>query len=172
MTDQLVKDPTTVATEQIITQVKNAWAAQNKAVTDLLNKHSDDVLMQQIAPGRNRGIYLLGHLTAVNDGLLPLFGLGDKLYPQLEKPFLAEADSTTADMPSVAELRQYWETINNTLTDHFNKMTANDWLGRHTRISEEDFVKEPMRNKLNVIIGRTNHQSYHVGQLALLNPKN
>ena len=156
--------------EQIVQQILNAWSGQNKAVTDLLNKHTDEVFMQQVAPGRNRGIYLLGHLVAVNDGLLPLFGLGDKLYPQLEKTFLAEADSPSAAMPSVSELKQYWETINTTLTNHFNKMTVSDWMDRHTKISPEDFVKEPMRNKLNVLIGRSIHQGYHVGQLALLNP--
>lgn len=157
--------------DQIIQQILTAWHSQNKTVTDLVNKLSDEVLMQPVAPGRNRGIYLLGHLVAVNDGLLSIFGLGDKLYPELEKTFLAEADNPAADMPSVSELKQYWENVNTTLTNHFNKMNANDWLGRHTRVSEEDFAKEPMRNKLNVLINRTNHQSYHAGQLAFLNPK-
>jgi len=35
-------------------------------------------------------------------------------------------------------------------------------------VSDEDFSKEPHRNKLNVIINRTNHMSYHLGQLILL----
>ena len=33
---------------------------------------------------------------------------------------------------------------------------------------EEDFIKEPHRNKLNIILTRTTHLSYHTGQLALL----
>jgi hypothetical protein len=35
-------------------------------------------------------------------------------------------------------------------------------------ISEQDFAKEPMRNKLNVLINRTNHLAYHYGQLRLI----
>lgn len=159
-------------TEQIIQQVLTAWHQQNKVVTDFFNKHSDDVYMKEVAPGRSRGIYLLGHLVAVNDGLLPLFALGDRLYPQLEKTFLAEADNATADMPSVSELKQYWQNVNAKLTEHFNKMTTEDWMSRHTRISPEDFAKEPTRNKLNVLLNRTSHQSYHAGQLVFLNPKN
>jgi len=44
--------------------VRNAFAGQ---------------LEQQVAPGKNRLIYLWGHLTAVNDGLLPLLGIGERL---------------------------------------------------------------------------------------------
>ena len=32
----------------------------------------------------------------------------------------------------------------------------------------EDFIKEPHRNKLNVLLTRTTHLAYHAGQLALL----
>jgi len=48
-------------------------------------------------------------------------------------------------------------------------MTSEDWLSRHTSVSEEDFAADPLRNKLNVLIGRTNHESYHLGQANLLN---
>ncbi len=35
-------------------------------------------------------------------------------------------------------------------------------------VSDEDFEKEPHRNKLNIIVTRTSHLSYHTGQLILL----
>ena len=46
------------------------------------------------------------------------------------------------------------------------------WEGRprkllHSAVSEEDFVKEPLRNRLAVLASRTNHVSYHGGQLVL-----
>ncbi len=55
-----------------------------------------------------------------------------------------------------------------TLAKHFNILQPNEWLGKHTAVSEEDFIKEPHRNRLNVVIGRTNHLSHHLGQLTLL----
>jgi len=47
-------------------------------------------------------------------------------------------------------------------------MSVADWLGRHTAVSAEDFANEPLRNKLNVLMGRTIHESYHLGQLNLV----
>jgi hypothetical protein len=50
-------------------------------------------------------------------------------------------------------------------------MDSKTWFERHTSVSEEDFLKEPHRNKLNVLLNRTNHQSYHFGQMILLQAK-
>ncbi len=39
----------------------DAWTERVNATGALLEKLTDDELMQQVAPGRNRGIYLMGH---------------------------------------------------------------------------------------------------------------
>jgi len=158
-------------TEQIISQIVHSWTAQNKAVSDFFNKYEDDVYLSEVAPGRNRGIYLLAHLIATSDGLLPLFGIGEKLYPELEVIAREPDQKTLTGFPPLSELKTYWETVNTTLAGHFSKMTAEDWLSRHTKVSVEDFAKEPQRNKLNVLLGRTVHQSYHFGQMNLLTRK-
>jgi uncharacterized damage-inducible protein DinB len=155
-------------TEPIIKQVINAWLAQNKNVTDFFSRYPDEAYLKEVAPGRNRAVYLLGHVIASNDGMLALFGLGEKLFSQYEIIFSKSPDKTVADMPSVATLKQDWEKLNSTLTDHFSRMTPADWLAKHTAVSEEDFAKDPSRNKLNVLMGRTIHQSYHRGQMNLL----
>jgi hypothetical protein len=144
------------------------WISQNNRVNELLTSLSEEDLRKPTAPGRNSGVYLVGHLAAVNDGLLPLFGLGQKLHPELEKTFLSSPESATPEKPSIAELRKKWSEINETLTNHFKKMKPEDWFTRHNSVSEADFEKEPHRNKLNVLINRTAHQSYHIGQLVYL----
>jgi hypothetical protein len=149
----------------------SAWNTQNDRVTKLLDTLSDEQMMGETAPQRNRGIYLLGHLITVSDGLLPLLGLGQRLYPQLEAVFLTSPDSKNNDGPSVGELRKYWTEINNLLSDHFNRMTPEMWFSKHNSVSAEDFAKEPHRNKLNIIINRANHTSYHLGQLVYLGKK-
>lgn len=154
---------------QIISQLVHSWASQNKIVTTFFNKYDDAAYMGQVAPGRNRAIYLFGHLVSTNDGLLPLLGLGERLYPQLEALFSTNPDGKFEEIPSIPELKEYWEKVNSKLTEAFSKMTATDWLSRHTRVSEEDFAKEPNRNKLNVLISRTIHAGYHLGQLRFLN---
>ena len=145
-----------------------SWETHNARVNKLLDQLSDEQLFAEIAPGRNRGIYVFGHLVAVSDGILPLLGLSEKKYPELEKIFITEADKSGLQLPSTAELKKCWSEINSALSGHFNVMQPDDWFAKHTAVSQEDFVKEPYRNKLNLLINRTNHLSYHLGQLIYL----
>jgi hypothetical protein len=71
-------------------------------------------------------------------------------------------------MPSVAGLKEQLKIVNEELSKQIRSAAPDDWFKRHMAVSDEDFSKEPHRNKLNVIINRTNHMSYHLGQLALL----
>ena len=154
--------------EVFIKMVLSNWELQNKRLNDLLNNLTDEQLAPETAPGRNTGIYLLGHLIAVNDAILPLLNLGDKLYPQLYEIFVEKPDKSGQKFPAVSELKMYWKKVSETLREHFNNMPIEEWFKRHMSVSEEDFAKEPHRNKLNVVINRTNHQSYHMGQIAYL----
>ena len=97
MENQISTNEASVQIKQIIQQLINSWAAQNKAVSNFFTKYDDAFYLNEVATDRNRAIYLLGHLIAVNDGLFPLFGLGDKLFPQLEILFISNPDKTTSD---------------------------------------------------------------------------
>jgi hypothetical protein len=148
-----------------------SWETQNTRVKKLLDTLTDEQLMSETAPGRNRGVYLIGHLITVSDGLLPLLGFGDRLYPQLEEVFLKQPDRSGLEMPTLQHLKKYWDDVHNKLAGHFSTMKSDDWFTRHTAVSEADFAKEPHRNKLNIVINRSNHTSYHLGQLVYLNTK-
>lgn len=151
--------------------VLDAWHTQIKNTNELFDSVSDEQLMAEIAPGRNRGIYLLGHLTAVHDKMLPLLGFGDQRYPNLYKTFVQNADKTEADIPALEDLRNYWKETNTILSEKFSGLSVDDWFQRHNAVSETDFAKEPHRNKLNLVINRTNHLANHLGQLLLLKNK-
>ena len=156
--------------ELMIKMVIAAWESYFQRVNKLFENLSDEQLQKQVAPGRNTGVYLLGHLTAVTDGMLPLLGFGEKLYPELDKIFLESPDASGLKTPPVAELRSYWKAVNEKLSKNINAMNPDNWFTRHSAVSQEDFLKEPHRNKLNIIINRTNHQSWHYGQLLFLQP--
>ena len=151
-----------------VKMIMTAWQTQNTRVNELLESLSEKQLLHETAPGRNTGIYLLGHLAAINDTLFKLLDLGERLHPELDEIFLDTPDKSGIAMPSVDELKKFWNEINSRLTDIFNKLPTGEWFTRHTAISEQDFAKEPHRNKLNVLITRTTHQSYHLGQLNYL----
>jgi hypothetical protein len=49
----------------------------------------------------------------------------------------------------------------------FSKLSVADWLQKHGAVSEEDFLLEPHRNRFTVLLGRTTHIAYHLGQAKL-----
>jgi hypothetical protein len=135
----------------------------NKLFADL----SEDQLLQEIAPGKNRLIYLWGHLAAVNDMLLPLLGLGQRLHPELDSMFVSNPDRFLPETLSGEELKRAWDEINEALWTAFSRLSASEWLQKHTSVSEEDFLREPHRNRFTILLSRTGHLSYHLGQAIL-----
>jgi DinB superfamily len=155
--------------EQIMLKMTfDRWNASIHNCTTLLNTLSDEQLQKEIAPKKNRGIYLLGHLIAVHDDLIVLLGIGDKLYPELHTPFINSPDKSVAEIPSVQELREKWAKQCEWLNQKFESLKPDQWFEKHTAVSSEDFAKEPHRNKLNIVVTRTTHLQYHLGQLILL----
>jgi uncharacterized damage-inducible protein DinB len=147
--------------------VLNSWRLVIDRFNNTLSELSDEQLQQQVAPGRNRVFYLLGHLTAMHDRIFPLLGLRDRLRPELDEPYIANPDRVLADPLSATELRRAWAEANDKLTRAFEGFTLEDWLQKHTAVSDKDFIKDPMRNRLAVVMNRTGHASYHAGQAAL-----
>ena len=133
-----------------------------------LNALTDEQLEKEVAPGKNRGTYLLGHLIAVHDDMLKLLDMGEKLYPELFEPYIKQPDKASTQTQTVSALRVMWEKQNILMKEKFEQMQPEDWFQKHTAVSDEDFAKEPHRNKLNIIITRTSHLQYHTGQIILL----
>ncbi len=148
----------------------DAWNVHVERTNKLFDSLSDEQLAAEVAPGRNTGTYLLGHLAAVHDHMLPLLGAGDQLYPALFEPYVRTPDKSGQNTP-VPELRAAWNEANKALSAAFGKFTASDWFDRHTAVTPEDFAKEPHRNRLNLVINRTGHLANHLGQLAFLKEK-
>jgi len=155
----------------MVKMVFDRWHANIKNFDVLLNSITDEQLQNEIAPGRNRGIYVLGHLVAVHDEMITLLNLGEKKYPELKKIFIDTPDKATSEIPKAHELRSYWSNQGRELAQKFESLQAEEWFERHTAVSAEDFVKEPHRNKLNIVLTRTTHLSYHTGQMILLKQK-
>ncbi len=154
--------------ELLIKMARATWDSQLKRANDIFDNLTAEQLQREIAPGKNTGIYLFGHLIAVHDALFPLLGLGERLYPELEAPFVENPDKSGLINSTTEELRQYWMDVHSALTTKFEAFTDEQWLEKHTAISAEDFKKEPHRNRLNVLLNRANHLAYHLGQVVLL----
>jgi hypothetical protein len=155
----------------ILKMVLDAWHQYLKRTDDLFRQFNEEDLLKQIAPGKNTAKYLLGHLTAVHDRMLPLLGVGPSLYPGLHDDFERKPDGDQVKNHSAADMRRQWSEVNTVLNNGMATLTFEQWFERHTAVSADDFTKEPHRNRLNVIINRTNHIAWHYGQLLLIKGK-
>ena len=145
----------------------NAWTLNIDRATKLFSNSSDQRLLTEIAPGKNRLIYLWGHLIAVHDAMRPLLGIGPRQYEHLDVTFLTAADKAVADLPSRSDLERMWDDVHASLLAAFNAYSPAEWVQKHTAVSDEDFAKNPLRNRLSVVLNRTGHLAYHLGQCAI-----
>ena len=145
----------------------NSWRLVVERADETFSQLTVDQLLREVAPGKNRVVYLLGHLVAVHDRMFSILGLGPRLHPDLDAVFIDNPDRAVSEKPSAGQLKQYWHEVNETLLLQFQSLSADEWLLQHRSMSEEDYAKDPTRNRLAVLLSRTNHLSYHLGQVML-----
>jgi uncharacterized damage-inducible protein DinB len=153
--------------EIFIANAVGVWKSVYERANKLFIGLTDEELSREVAPGRNRLIYLLGHLTAVHDRMIVMLGLGERLEPELDAIFVTSADRAN-ELPSAERIRDAWTTVSDRLNAGIKAFSTTQWLEKHTAVTDEDFAKEPLRNRLSILLTRTNHISYHLGQAMLV----
>jgi hypothetical protein len=157
-----------MTSQQLSVQVAiNSWKLVAERAGKTFSNFTEDQLLKEVAPGKNRVIYVWGHLTAMHDAMFSILGFGPRLHPELDAIFVSSPDKTVTHIPSARELKKYWDEVNGKLLSQFESLSADEWLQRHHAMSEEDYAKDPTRNRLAVLLSRTNHTSYHLGQIVL-----
>ncbi len=157
-----------MTTEDIlVANAVDVWKGVFERAEKLFNSLSEEEMEKRVAPDRNRSIYIWGHLTATHDRAIALLGVGERLRPEFDAIFLNSADGMT-QLPTVREIRDAWKQVSDRLNAAIVGLSAADWLEKHTAVNQEDFAKEPLRNKLAILLTRTNHLSYHLGQMVLV----
>jgi DinB family protein len=154
--------------QALVTAALSSWKTNIDRADRLFSPLNEEQLQIEVAPGKNRLIYLWGHLTAVHDRMLPLLGLGERLYPELDPLFITSPDKTVAKLPAAEEIKMSWNDVNNKLSAGFASLSPAQWLEKHSSVSEEDFAKDPSRNRFAILLSRTAHIAFHVGQTALI----
>jgi hypothetical protein len=154
--------------QALVTSALSSWKSAVERADRLFFPLSEEQLQKEVAPGKNRLIYLWGHLTAVHDRMLPLLEVGPRLYPELDGPFLTSPDKTVAPLPAATEIKKSWDEVNHKLLAGFEGFSATEWLLKHASVSAEDFAKDPSRNRFAILLSRTGHITFHLGQTALI----
>ena len=150
-----------------IDAARRSWKSNVDRAGTFFCALSPEELQKEIAPGKNRLVYIWGHLAAVNDRMLAILGFGERLHPGLDEIFVSNPDKARELTLSSEELKNIWDEINERLWTGISSLSPAEWLEKHTAVSDADFSCEPHRNRYAVLLGRTAHLSYHRGQAVL-----
>ncbi len=117
LADQIKTQKETLMTneELYLAVALNGWKGNIERADKIFSGLSDEEVLKEIAPGKNRLIYVWGHLTATHDMMLPLLGIGHRLHPEFDVVFISNPDKTQAGIPSVELVRKAWKEVNGRL---------------------------------------------------------
>ena len=79
--------------EVLIPAAISSWEQVVARVGTLCLSCTEEQLLVEVAPGKNRIIYLWGHLTAIHDAMFNVLRLGERLHPELDAVFIARPDA-------------------------------------------------------------------------------
>ena len=152
----------TLETSLVDSALRN-WRSNVDRAGKLFGNLSQEQLLQEVAPGKNRVIYLWGHLTAFNDALIPLLGFGARIHPELDLMFVSNPDRTVPTILLGEDLKIIWQETSQILWTGFSKLSVADWLQKHGAVSEEDFLREPHRNRFTILLGQNSAYRLSLG---------
>lgn len=144
--------------------VLNSWKSVNRRFNEVISQLSDEDLEKEIAPGRNRVRYIVGHVAATNDRLFPLLGIGQRRYRDLDSVYIDQPDRALDDLVVPSALIEASDDVARQLTEALERFTPEEWLEKHTAVSEEDFAKDPGRNRLAVVLSRASENLRPAGR--------
>ncbi len=75
----------------------NSWKQVVSRFSTAIEPLTGEQLQKQVAPGKNRLLYLVGHLTAIHDRMFPLLGIGERLHPELDAVYIDNPDRSVPD---------------------------------------------------------------------------
>jgi hypothetical protein len=116
-------------TENLMIQsVLSNWRLTITRLSTLFGGLSPAEFFEEVAPGRNRIVYFLGHLTAVHDSTLEVLGFGTRSHPELDEFFIKKPDRVHETLPDVADLMSFWEeSTNGSMTVWSLFLSSNGW---------------------------------------------
>lgn len=162
--------PTKQTTKMTVAAFTDQWATMIHWISNTLKNLSDDDLARCIAPNRNHGVWILGHLIQSEDELAVYLGKDAYLFPEYEAIFGMGSPLLPADQyPPLNLLREQWAQVvarNRTVLANF---TDAEWNEPHTFIdSGNPLDKDFFKTKGRCLAIWNLHQTLHLGQLNTL----
>ncbi|MBS1493433.1 MAG: DinB family protein [Bacteroidetes bacterium] len=135
----------------------------------IINSLSDEDLRKEINPGKNHGVWLLGHLITCEDDFALFMGKGEITYMDYHNMFAENTKLQSVDnYPPVSEMRNKWKEMVEKNKKIYAELTDAELNEPQAQLTgENDFCK----TKEDVASHWQVHLMYHTGQLSVLMPK-
>lgn len=136
-------------------------------VNNYIDSLNDKEFEMELSPGKNHGVWILGHLIASDDDFSVYMGNGELLFPEYAEMFGQGSKLlNVSDYPEVSKLRIQWKEV-------FEK---NKKIYENLKDEEFEQIPENMKgealnyftSKGKIVMAWQLHQMYHGGQLSVL----
>lgn len=136
-------------------------------VNGCINSLDDDEFRMELSPGKNHGVWILGHLVVSEDDFSIFMGNGELLFPELVEFFAQKSKlQPPENYPPVPELRGYWDAVCRKNREIYSQLADDELDMPHALLENDD--TDYFKTKKRVIMAWQFHQMYHAGQLAVL----
>ncbi len=144
------------------------WQNMISWASGYIDRLADEDFTSELAPGRNHGVWVLGHLIESEDELSKFLGKGEMLFPEYEETFGMKSKLLPpSEYAPVATLREQWKQVVAKNDAMFRNLKDAEWDEPHALVKGN--VKDDFYGTKGRCVYLWNlHQMYHVGQLALL----
>ena len=149
------------------TQLLDMWRNKIHESTEMFESLGANMAMEPVAPGKNRVIYLLGHLLVIHDAIFDSLELGKRRYAHYDVLFLTPQHPANA-YPPFGLLLQEWIVLNEDLTRQLSSLSHSQWQSKLHYVSEADFILKPYKNRFCGFQCLITHLYHHSGQMELI----
>lgn len=121
----------------------------------------------EVSPGKNHGIFILGHMVTSDDDFSMYMGKGDLFFPDYKEMFGTGAKLLLPDKyPPVKEILEKWKAVCDKNEKIYKELTDAELDEYHALCKDPD--KDWFKTKRRVIHAWQLHQAYHAGQLGII----
>ncbi|MEP7146575.1 MAG: DinB family protein [bacterium] len=128
---------------------------------------TDEEFEMELSPGKNHGVWILGHLITSDDDFSLYMGKGELLFPEYHDLFgQGSMLQPVKNYPKVLVLRKHWNDIIGKNKKIYENLKDEEF--EHPPANIADNKEDYFKTKARVIMAWQLHQVYHGGQLSVL----
>lgn len=115
--------------QALIDSALRSWRSNMDRAGKFFGSLTSDELELEVAPTRNRLVYIWGHRIAFNEGILPLFEFGPRRHPELDRLFVSRPDRAVSQILNGPDLNNIWTQLDAALRAEFQKLSPSEGCG-------------------------------------------